>query len=402
MRITDFEIFVVGNPPPGFGGRYFVFTKLVTDSGLIGYGEIYAATFGPNTVKAMAEDMAERYFLGCDPFDTERLFRRVYGSGYSARPDISLLGVYSGLEMALWDIKGKALDKPVYELLGGRVHETLRTYTYIYPDSGNVYPDAPDPDHVYANPHRAAERAVEYLEQGFTALKFDPAGPFTVFDPGMPTQEELQRSQAFMRELRNAVGHKADLLFGTHGQFTPAGAMRLAEMISPYDPLWLEEPVPPDNVPGMAAVARGTRIPIATGERLTTKYEFAELLRAGAAAILQLNCGRVGGLLEAKKIAAMAEAFHAQIAPHLYCGPLVAAANIQIATCSPNFLILESIEDGGGFHSDLINAGLKWDQGYAIPPRAPGLGVTLNESLARQHPYKEQPLHLEMTPSVER
>lgn len=106
--------------------------------------------------------------------------------------------------------------------------------------------------------------------------------------------------------------------------------------------------------------------------------------------------------MEAKKIAAMAEAFHAQIAPHLYCGPLVAAANIQIATCSPNFLILECIEDGGGFHSDLINAGLKWDQGYAIPPRAPGLGVNLNESLARQHPYKEQPLHLEMTPSVER
>lgn len=402
MKVKDYEIFVVGNPPPGFGGRYFIFTKLTTDDGITGYGEIYAATFSPETIKQMAADMAERYFLGVDPFATESLFRQVYGTGYSARPDISLLGVYSGLEMALWDIKGKALDRPVYDLLGGKVHNRLRTYTYIYPDAGNVYPDEPDPNHVYVNPDTAAERAADYLAQGFTALKFDPAGPFTVFDPGMPTQEELSRSEAFMRKLREAVGTKADLLFGTHGQFTPAGALRLAERLAPFDPLWLEEPVPPDNVQGMAEVARGTTIPIATGERLTGKYEFANLLRAGAAAILQLNTGRAGGLLEAKKIAAMAEAFHAQIAPHLYCGPLVAAANIQLAVSSSNFLILESIEDGGGFHSDLVNGGLKWQDGYAIPPTAPGLGVDLNESLARKHPYNQSQLHLEMTSSVER
>ena len=402
MHITDFEIFVVANQPPGFGGRYFIFTKLVTNTGIVGYGEIYAATFHPDVIKAMAEDMARRHFIGANPLELESLFRRVYGSGYTARPDVSLLGVYSGLEMACWDINGKAMSQPVYQLLGGKVHEKLRTYTYIYPESGNVYPDEPDPEHVYVNPEKAANRAADYLAQGFTALKFDPAGPFTVFDPGMPTLDELDRSEAFMKTLREAVGSKADLLFGTHGQFTPAGAIRLSQRLAPFDPLWLEEPVPPDNVEAMATVARSSSIPVATGERLTSKYEFANVLRAGAAAILQLNCGRVGGLLEAKKVSAMAETFHAQIAPHLYCGPIVAAANLQLATSSPNFLILESIEDGSGYQSDLINHSLTWQDGYAIPPIEPGLGISLNESLARENAYNGDELHLEMTPNVER
>jgi L-alanine-DL-glutamate epimerase-like enolase superfamily enzyme len=147
----------------------------------------------------------------------------------------------------------------------------------------------------------------------------------------------------------------------------------------------------------MAIVARGTRIPIATGERLTTKYEFARVLAMGAANILQMNLGRVGGLLEAKKIAALAEVHYAQIAPHLYCGPVVGAANIQIATCSPNFLILEGIQQWGGFHAEILKTPIRWDHGYVIPPTAPGLGVELNESVALAHPYSEGgPLHLEM------
>mgnify|MGYP003662726744 FL=1 len=402
MHITDFEIFVVGNPPPGFGGRYFIFVKLTTNNGIEGYGEIYCATFGPNVVTQMAEDMAARYFVGSDPFQIETLFRKAYGTGYTARPDVSMMGVFSGLEMACWDIMGKALDKPAYALLGGKVHERLRTYTYIYPDEGDVYPEGPDPDHVYVNPERAAERALQYLDQGFTALKFDPAGPFTVMDPGMPTLAELERSESFARIIRDAVGSRADLLFGTHGQFTPAGARRLARRLEPFDPLWLEEPVPPDNVEAMAKVARSTSIPVATGERLCTKYEFANVLRAGAASVLQMNLGRVGGLLESKKIASMAETFHAQIAPHLYCGPVVAAANIQIATCSPNFLILESIEDGSGFQAELVHYSLEWEDGYALPSNAPGLGISFNEALARQNPFDGSKLHLEMTQNVER
>ena len=196
--------------------------------------------------------------------------------------------------------------------------------------------------------------------------------------------------------LREAVGSKADLLFGTHGQMTAAGAIRLARRLEPYDPLWFEEPVPPDSPEEMAKVARATTIPIATGERLATKYDFARLLRAGSAAILQMNLGRVGGLLEAKKIAGMAECEHVQIAPHLYCGPVVGAANVQLATCSPNFLILESIERWQGFHSDILKKPIRWQDGYVIPPTEPGLGVELNEEFALRHPYQGNLLHLDM------
>ena len=396
MIIKDFETFVVGNPPPRFGGRYFIFVKLVTDTGIIGYGEVYCATFSAHTVEAMLKDTAERYVVGHDPFHIERLWRRVYGAGYTQRPDVSLVSILSALEMACWDIIGKACDKPVFELLGGQVHERVRSYTYIYPSKGDVYPDKSDDDHVYVNPDRAAERALDYVAQGFTAVKFDPAGPYTVFDGGMPTGEELDRSEAFTRRIREAVGGEIDLLFGTHGQFSPAGAIRLAKRLEPLDPLWFEEPVPPDNIQAMARVAGSTSIPIATGERLCTKYEFAQVLQDNAASILQLNLGRVGGLLEAKKIAALAEVHHAQLAPHMYCGPIVGAANIQLATCSPNFLILEGIERWTGFQAELLDKPVTWQDGYVIPSSQPGLGVSLNEAVARAHPWEGNDLHLEM------
>jgi L-alanine-DL-glutamate epimerase-like enolase superfamily enzyme/3-hydroxyisobutyrate dehydrogenase-like beta-hydroxyacid dehydrogenase len=363
MNITDYEIFVVANPPLRRGGRYFIFIKLQTDSGVTGYGEIYCATFGAEAVATAAADTIERHVVGHDPFHVEKLWRRIYGAGYTSRPDVTLVSVLSGIEMACWDIIGKECDKPVYELLGGRVHERLRTYTYIYPESGDTYEDR----RVYDDADAAAERALDYLRQGFSALKFDPAGPYTVFDGGMPTLRELDRSERFMKTLRDAVGDKADLIFGTHGQFTAAGAIRLARRLEPYDPLWFEEPVPPDNPAEMARVAAGTTIPVATGERLCTKYEFARILECSAASILQMNLGRVGGLLEAKKIAGIAETRHAQLAPHLYCGPIVGAANIQLAACSPNFLILESIERWDGFHADLLETPIRWEEGFVGP-----------------------------------
>ena len=396
MLIKEFETFVVANPPPRFGGRYFIFIKLVTDTGIVGYGEVYCATFSAHTVEAMLKDTAERFIIGHDPFHIEKLWRSVYGAGYTLRPDVSLVSVLSALEMACWDIVGKACEKPAYELLGGQVHERLRTYTYIYPAEGDVYPEDGDEDHVYVNPERAAQRAMDYVAQGFTALKFDPAGPYTVFDGGMPSGEELDRSEAFIKAIREAVGGSVDLLFGTHGQFSPAGAIRLAKRLEAYDPLWFEEPVPPENTAAMAQVARATSIPVATGERLCTKYEFARVLQDRAASILQLNLGRVGGLLEAKKIAALAEVHYAQLAPHMYCGPIVGAANIQLATCSPNFLILEGIETWGGFQAELLEKPVQWQDGYLVPSREPGLGVSLNEAVARANPWTGNELHLQM------
>jgi len=387
LRITGLETFVVGNPPPHFGGRYFIFLKLVTDDGIAGIGEVYAATFGPHVVTRMIEDVCDRHVIGADPFRIERLWRDVYGQGYSGRPDISLVSVLSGVEMACWDIVGKAVGKPVYELLGGLVHERLRGYTYLYGEPG-------DTANVYFDPDVAAERAAEYLALGHTALKFDPAGPYTTFDPRQPGLEELDRCERYVRQVREAVGDRCDLLFGTHGQFTPSGAIRLARRLEQYDPLWFEEPTPPELPEEMARVARATSIPIATGERLTTKYEFSRVLETGAASILQLNLGRVGGLLEAKKIAGMAEAHYAQIAPHLYCGPVVGAANIQLSACTPNFLVLEGIREWGGFHAEILKTPIRWEGGYVIPPTAPGLGVELDEEVALRHPYEGDELHL--------
>jgi len=390
MKLKDIKTFVVGNPPPHFGGRYFVFVKLTTDNGVSGIGEAYCVPFSPHLVAQMLEDVFHRYVAGQDPHDIEVIWRRVYSSGFTQHPDLTLMGVLSALEMACWDIVGKAAGQPVHKLLGGRVHERLRAYTYIYPRPG----DATD---VYHDPDLAAERAQLYLAQGFTALKFDPAGPYSAFDGRQLNLEALDLSERFARTLREAVGTRADLLFGTHGQMTAAGAIRLAKRLEPYDPLWFEEPTPPDAPDEMAKVARATSIPVAAGERLTTKYDFHRVLTAGAASILQMNLGRVGGILEARKIAGMAECHHAQIAPHLYCGPVVGAANIQVAACSPNFLILEGIEDWSGFHAEILMKPIRFEDGYVIPPDAPGLGVELNEAVAEAHPYAGDRLHLEMT-----
>ncbi len=392
MRIVDLKTFVVGNPPPRTGGRYFLFLKLVTDDGIEGVGEVYTASFAPAVVVAMIGDVFARHVEGRDPFAIETVWRNVYGRGYSQRPDISLVGVLSGIEMAMWDIIGKAVGKPVHALLGGKVHERLRTYTYLYPDEGEG--DAHSDAAVYRDPDAAAERALACVRQGFTAVKFDPAGPYSTFDPRQPSLERMELAERFCRTLRGAVGTSCDLLFGTHGQFTASGAIRLARKLEPYDPLWFEEPTPPEMPEEMARVARQTTIPIAAGERLTTKYEFARLLALGAASILQMALGRVGGLLEGKKIAGMAEAHYAQIAPHLYCGPVEGAANIQLSACTPNFLILESIGTWSGFHAAILKKPIRWEDGHVVVPDDPGLGVELDEAVALAHTYDGTDLHL--------
>ncbi len=396
MKVTEIKTFVVGNPPPRFGGRYWIFLKLTTDSGITGVGEVYTATFSPHVVAKMIEDVAERHVIGQNPFHIETMWRRMYGRGYALRPDLTLGGIMSGLEMACWDIVGKECDKPVYELLGGRVHEKLRSYTYLYPPP-DVDAHADDP--VYSDPGAAASKAVMEMERGFTAVKFDPAGRYGVFDGRQPSLEAMNFSETMVKVVRDAVGPRVDILFGTHGQFTASGAIRLARRLEQFDPLWFEEPTPPEMPEEMAKVARATTIPISTGERLSTKYEFARVLSTGAASILQLNLSRCGGLLEGKKIAALAETHYAQIAPHLYNGPIGGAANIQLSTCCPNFLILEGIQDWSGFHADILKKPIQWEDGYVIPPTGPGLGVELDEDVALANPYLGGQLTLEPSES---
>jgi L-alanine-DL-glutamate epimerase-like enolase superfamily enzyme len=390
MKLRDLEIFVVAPPPPGWGGRYWIFVKLVTDTGIAGYGEVYAASVGPQAMRAVIEDVFARHMAGENPENIEMMFRRAYSSGFTQRPDLTVMGAFSGLEIACWDILGKARERPVHALLGGLMNERIRSYTYLYP--------GPDDDlrDFWTSPEAAAHCAARMVEQGFTAVKFDPAGPYTLRGGHQPAMTDIELSVAFCREIRRAVGTRADLLFGTHGQFTTDGAIRLGRRLEEFDPLWFEEPIPPDNLLEFARVAQAVRIPIATGERLTTKAEFGTLLRTGGASILQPALGRSGGILETKKIAGMAEAFNAQVAPHLYAGPVEWAANVQLAATLPNLLIVETIGTGGDFHLPLIRHSIRWEDGFILPPTAPGLGIEFDEDLAREHPYTGDRLHLEM------
>jgi L-alanine-DL-glutamate epimerase-like enolase superfamily enzyme len=327
---------------------------------------------------------------GENPENVELMFRRAYSSGFTQRPDPTVIGAFSGLEMACWDILGKARNRPVWALLGGLMNERIRSYTYLYPEPGQ------DAAEFWVNADWTAEAAARAVAQGFTAVKFDPAGPYTIRGGHHPAMSDIARSVDFCARIRDAVGDRADLLFGTHGQFTTPGAIRLGQALEPYSPLWYEEPIPPDNLHEYAEVARHVRIPIATGERLATKAEFGALLRHGGAKILQPALGRVGGIWEAKKIAAIAEIFNAEMAPHLYAGPIEWAANIHLAASIPNLLMAETIQTGGAFHLALIRHAIRWEDGYIQAPQAPGLGIDPDEALMRAHPYAGTRLHLEM------
>jgi len=388
MKLQDLEVIVTAPPAPGWGGRYWILVKVTTDTGIVGWGECYASSIGPAAMKAVIEDVFARHMQGENPENIELMYRRVYSSGFTQRPDLTVIGAFSGLEIACWDVLGKDRDRPVHALIGGRMNNRIRAYTYLYPLPHH------DINAFWTSPEMAAESALECVARGYTAVKFDPAGPYTLRGGHMPAMSDISQSVAFCKAIREAVGDKADLLFGTHGQFTTAGAIRLAQAIEPYSPLWYEEPVPPDAVEQMAQVARSTRIPVATGERLTTKAEFAPILRSGAAAILQPALGRAGGIWEMKKVAAMAEVYNAQMAPHLYAGPIEWAANIQYAASIPNILMCECIETP--FHDQLIKGSIRVEDGSITPPTAPGLGIEVDEALARAHPYIEDGLHLEM------
>lgn len=388
MRLIDLDVIVTAPPAPGWGGRYWILVKLRTDTGLVGWGECYASSVGPEAMTHVIRDVFERHMQGENPEDIELMFRKVYSSGFTQRPDLTVIGAFSGLEIACWDILGKDRGRPVFALLGGKMNDRLRAYTYLYP-----LPEH-DINDFWTSPAMHAESAADLLARGYTAMKFDPAGPYTMRGGHMPAMRDITMSEAMCQAIRGAVGDEADLLFGTHGQFTTAGAIRLGQALEKYSPLWFEEPIPPDNVHEMARVAEAVRIPVATGERLTTKAEFAPVLRQGAATILQPALGRVGGIWEAKKIAALAEVHNAQMAPHLYAGPIEWAANIHLGVSIPNILMVETIETD--FHRDLIKGSIRVEDGFVHAPSEPGLGIEVDENLARSNPFSGHDLHLNM------
>ena len=397
LKLTKLETFIVEVPPPGYGGNYWFFIKLHTDEGVYGWGE--TATLGvfyrmQKSYRTLMEEIFEAHLEGEDPLNRERLAKTIYTAVSSRHTEYSMQGLASAIDLALWDIAGKVSGQPVYNLLGGAFREKVRSYTYIY----NVKTGGAQRSNWF-DAKWVAENALQLVEEGFTGVKLDPV-PMVYFEPPLTAQESADPMRLRYRgtyrnpfnmtlehykgveevigALRAAVGTRADILIGTHGQITTASAIRLAKVLEPFNPLWFEEPVPPENTKEMAKVARSTTIPIATGERLTTVFDFTRVLEDGAAAYLQPDPGSCGGISELKKIAAVAEGYYAQMAPHVWGGPVTTAAALQIDASIPNFLIQESIYKGGGFFNEILTEPLVWEDGYYSLPKSPGIGVDLN------------------------
>jgi galactonate dehydratase len=393
MKVTGVEVFPISVPPPARGGSRWMILRLDTDAGVSGYGEmmLLSSPFRWHVVVAMLEDLVEQAIVGHDPYEAEERFDRVYGrAGYSHAPEQTKLAMLSALDMACYDIVGKDLGQPLHRLLGGRVRDKVRTYTYLYADENGANLQQ-SLRRLWLDPGYAAARARHYVDLGFTAVKLDPFSLTVSADQALgqivPLQfspEALATAESVIAAIRDEVGTTADILVGTHGQMTPASAIRFARRIEAYDPLWFEEPVPPENVEALAEVARATSIPITTGERLTSKHDFARVLSHRAAAILNFDVGLVGGILEAKKITAMAEAHYVQIAPHVYGGPMIAAASRELSLCSPSFLIMEGVETFGGSYNELTDPPFTWRDGFLLPSDRPGLGHDLREDVARR------------------
>lgn len=376
MKVTGLKTMVVEAEKPYIGGKYFLFLELETDEGITGIGERIAGSSYSDHLKdlksqvALIEEFVGQFVLGQNPLNIELIWDRMYGSRHDLRhPSLYATPVISAIDMALWDIAGKAAGQPIYNLLGGQYHEKLRAYAYM-PSAG-----------LNEHPEKAGDVAAKLLEEGNTACKIDP------FMPLHPIRDiplwDIEKAAKMFQSIRDTVGNQLEVAIGTHGQLTTYSAIRVANYLEPFHPFWFEEPVMPENMDEMARVAAHTSIPIASGERLVTKYEFAQLLQKQAAQILQLDVGQCGGITEAKKIASMAESYYAVIAPHMYCGPVAAAAAIQIDTCSPNFMIQEANQ--GPLHKTLFKEPLVFENGYIIPPKGPGLGIEFDEGVLKAH-----------------
>ena len=371
MKVTGVETILIRNIEPYRGGQYWLFIQLQTDEGITGLGERPTGhARNLDSQISLIRDLCEQFVIGNSPFEIERLWQTMYASRHDYRhPGLDMTPALSAIEMALWDIVGKAANQPIYNLLGGKMREQLRAYAYM-PTEG-----------IWEEPERAGDIAIKLVEEGNTACKFDPFTPLFP-QPRDFSLKTIRHVAKIFKAIRAAVGDELEIGIGTHGQFSTAVAIRVAKELEEFSPFWFEEPVPPENVDEMARVAAHTSIPIASGERLVTKFEFAELLKKQAAQIIQLDVGQCGGILESKKIASMAEAFYAMIAPHMYCGPVAAAAAVQLDACSPNFLIQEY--NGGSLHNDIFKEPIRFENGVITPPTGPGLGIELDEAVVKK------------------
>ncbi|MCD6521063.1 MAG: galactonate dehydratase [Anaerolineae bacterium] len=363
MKITGIETYLVD-----VGTRNLCFVEVYTDEGLTGIGEAYSV--GPDQATAETINYFAEWLRGMDPLDIEGIWQKLYlGSRFPGGSVVN--SAISGIDQALWDLKGKAFGVPVYQLLGGRCRERIR----VYQNPGGRTP---------AETAENAQRLVE--EYGFTAIKTNPLPPDVHQLPWLKALAAVERKLALLRE---ALGEEIDIALDPHAQLLePAKAVDLCQVVAPFRPLFVEEPLRPENMEAMAGVRAKARVPIATGEMLYTKWEFRDLLRLQAVDIIQPDVCCCGGLTEIKKIAALAEAEYVTIAPHNPMGPLATAVNAQFVATVPNFLILEYTLDVAPPRSELVQEPYRMVDGYLELPNKPGLGIELNHAYFEKHPYK--------------
>ena len=363
MKIIDIQTHGVN-----LGSGNHVFVKVLTDEHLYGIGEAYRV--GPDMALGPIIDYYKQWLIGEDPTRIEHLWRLMYNS--SRFPGGSMINAaISGIETALWDVKGKAHGVPVYQLIGGRCRDHVRVYLGIGGDTINELVSA-------------ARKAVEHY--GMTAVKMRPQPAEC---EKLPWSQVLKQTAQRMQAVRKAVGDDIEIGLDPHASFfEPYKALELSEVVKPYRPMFFEEPLRPENIKAMGALRQKIGIPIATGEMLYTKYEFRDLIAAQAADILQPDLLLCGGLLEGKKIAAMAEAEYLTVAPHSPLGPVSTAVGVQFAASTGNFLILEYRIDSDGPNRDLILEPMKLNNGYLEIPETPGLGIELNEKAFRGKPLQ--------------
>ncbi|WP_067831397.1 mandelate racemase/muconate lactonizing enzyme family protein [Actinomadura kijaniata] len=365
MRITEISTHVVGTP-----WRNLTYVVVHTDEGLSGVGE--ARMLGhTDALLGYLGEASRRHIVGSDPFDIEDLVKRLKYGDYGRAGEIVMSGI-ACVEMACWDIVGKALGVPVWKLLGGKVREKVKAY------ANGWYTVDRTPEEF----HAAAKRVVE---RGYQALKLDPfgAGQFEL------DHDETMRSVALVEAVRDAIGPERELLVEMHGRFSPATAIRLADLLAPYNPGWIEEPVPPENLKALSKVAAHTNLPIATGERIHDRIEFRELFDLQAADIVQPDVGHFGGINETRKLAATAETHYMQIAPHNVGGPVLTMASLHLGVSVPNFKILEHFNDFADAAIKKIAKGApEVVDGYFGLPEGPGLGVELDLDAVAEFPQQ--------------
>ena len=358
MKITSLELFKV---PPRW-----LFLKVSTDEGVAGWGEPIVEGRA-ETVRAAVEELSS-YLIGRDPFRIEDHFQVLYRGFYRGGP--VLTSAVSGIEQALWDIKGRALGVPVYELLGGAARDRVRVYSWIGGD----------------RPADMAESAKAQVAAGFTAVKMNATEELHYID----SHVKIEAAAARLATVREVGGVDLGIGMDFHGRVHKSMAKALVRELEPYNPMFIEEPVLPENHEALREVARHTTTPIAMGERMYTRWGFKDLLTDGYVDIVQPDLSHAGGILETRKIAAMAEAFDVAVAPHCPLGPIALAASLQLDACTPNVFIQEQslgihYNEGSDLLDYLANPGVfDYEDGYVAIPEKPGLGIEIDEEKVRE------------------